>query len=141
MAAGFHENLTRKQQAKAGSDRSFGLVMAAACLVIAGLGLWFDTSLWPYWGGVALLFAGFAWLRPSLLAPLNRLWFLFGLALHKVVNPLVMGFLFFAVVTPIGLLMRLCGQRPLGLELQREATSYWVTRDADAQPGPMSKQY
>ena len=53
--------------------------------------------------------------------------------LHKVVNPLVMGFLFFLVVTPIGLLMRLLGKRPLELEFERDRSSYWKDRTP---PGP-----
>lgn len=142
MAAGLHENLKREQDVKVGSNRAFGLVMAVACLIIACLGLWFDTSYWRYWAITALLFAGFAWLWPGALAPLNRIWFLFGLALHKVVNPLIMGLLFFIVITPIALLMRLFGKRPLSHGFQRDAASYWQGRDENAaQPGPMTKQY
>jgi len=54
----------------------------------------------------------------------------------------VMGLLFFMVITPVGLLMRLCGKRPLALEFEREAPSYWLTRDkSELQQGSMTKQY
>lgn len=90
----------------------------------------------------AIAFVIAAWLWPAVLAPLNRLWFRLGLALHWVVNPLVMGLLFFLVITPVGLLMRLCGKRPLGLEFECEVMSYWLMRDeSELQPGPMTKQY
>ena len=142
MAASLHENLKREQDAKAGSDRAFGVVMAVACLIIASLGYWFGGSYWHYWAVAGLLFGIVAWLWPRLLAPLNRIWFLFGLALHKVVNPLVMGFLFFVVLTPVSLLMRLCGKRPLTHGFQRDTASYWVDRnESGVQPGPMGKQY
>ena len=63
------------------------------------------------------------------------------LALHRVVNPVVMGVLFFIVITPVSLLMRLTGKRPLALEFEPEASSYWMTRGIGLQPGPMTKQY
>ncbi len=71
----------------------------------------------------------------------TEFWYWFGLALHKVVNPLVMGVLFFVVITPIGLLMRLAGKRPLALRFEPDTSSYWVTRGSALQPGPMTKQY
>jgi hypothetical protein len=140
MPNNFHESLSRERAIEIGSNRSFGFVMAVACLVIAGLGFWAGSTRWPIWVVAALAFTSTAWLWPSLLYPLNRAWFRLGLVLHRIVNPLVMGLLFFVVVTPIGLLMRLCGKRPLGLEFRRDATSYWVMRDK-SQPGPMAKQY
>jgi Saxitoxin biosynthesis operon protein SxtJ len=138
MSANFHENLARKHEVKSGSDRAFGLVMAAACCCVAGYGVWVGSSNWPYWLAAAIAFATAALLWPALLAPLNRLWFQLGRILHRVVNPLVMGVLFFLVITPIGLLMRVFGKRPLALDFAPEATSYWLPRGA--QPGPMTKQ-
>ncbi len=142
MRANFHEGLTREPDVMSGSNRSFGLVMAAACCIIAGLGYWADTSHWPYWLVAGSVFAIAAWCWPQGLAPFHRLWFRLGLALHAIVNPLVMGLLFFVVVTPVGLLMRLCNKRPLALRFEPEATSYWLIRDkSEMQPGPMTKQY
>lgn len=137
----FHESLSRKEQVEIGANRAFGFVMGGACLIIAGLGYWAGTNHWPYWTIAALAFAGTGWIWPSLLYPLNRAWFLLGLAMHRVVTPVVMGFMFFAVITPTGLLMRLFGQRPLGLKFDPNAASYWTERDGTSQPGPMTKQY
>jgi hypothetical protein len=139
MKANFHENLVRKSEVKASSDRSFGRVMAAACGLIAAYGLWKGTSHWPYWLLASVLFAAATWLRPEILAPLNRVWFLLGRVLHRVVNPVVMGVLFFVAFTPLGLLMRVLGKRPLALQFDPDATSYWLPRSE--QPGPMTKQY
>lgn len=142
MRANFHEDLAREPEIESGSNRAFGLVMAAACSIISGIGLWAGTSHWPFWLAAAIAFAITAWLWPAVLAPLNRFWFRLGRLLHRIVNPLVMGLLFFVVITPVGLLMRLCGKRPLALEFERESTSYWLSRkESELQPGPMTKQY
>ena len=74
---------------------------------------------------------------PVLLAPLNRGWRWLGLALRLVVSNLVLTVLFFAVVTPMAAIMRLLGRRPLALERDRAAASYWFPRDP---PGPSRRQ-
>lgn len=138
----FHENLRRESEVQAGPNRTFGLVMASACFIIAGVGWLRATSHWPFWSAAAITFGLTAWLQPAVLGPLNRLWFRLGLLMHRVVNPLVMGLLFFAVITPMGLLMRACRKRPLELKFQRALLSYWVARnDSELQPGSMAKQY
>ena len=93
MPSNFHENLSRTS-VEIGSNRAFGVVVGVACLVVSGLGFWLGSAYWPVWAGAAAVFAGLALLWPRLLSPLNRVWFWFGLALHKVVNPIVMGVLF-----------------------------------------------
>ena len=65
--------------------------------------------------------------------PLNRVWTQFGAALHKIVSPVVLGLLFFAVVTPLAMLMRLLGKDPLRRGFDSGASSYWLKRD---QPTP-----
>ncbi|HMB48131.1 MAG TPA: SxtJ family membrane protein, partial [Afifellaceae bacterium] len=68
--------------------------------------------------------------------PLNKLWMKFGLLLHNIVNPLVMGLLFFLTITPIALYFRISGKDPLKLRLEPDARSYWIDRDP---PGPDPK--
>jgi hypothetical protein len=82
---------------------------------------------------LSLAFAGVALVRPALLTPMNRLWTKFGLLLSKIMNPLVLGILFYATVVPIGLLMRATGKDPLRLKFDRAAPSYWIVREP---PGP-----
>ena len=143
MSGSTHEALRREDDGQPGSDRGFGLVMAAASLIVAGIQAWSGSWGWAaLWLGIAAMLCALALTRPHLLHPANRLWFRFGLLLHRVVNPLVMGLMFFCVVTPIGLLMRLLGQRPLALDLDRGAQSYWIERRATpAAPGSMRKQF
>lgn len=128
-----HESLDRGESSAGSSNRSFGLIIAA---VLAALGLWpIIAGRAPRWG-LFLVGAGFlvaALLFPAVLAPLNRLWTKLGLLLHRLVSPLILGIMFFLVITPIGLLMRILGKNPLKLEFDRSATSYWIHR---APPGP-----
>jgi hypothetical protein len=140
MPNNFHENLSRRS-VEVGSNRSFGAVMGVACLVVSGLGFWAGSANWPIWAGVAAAFGSLALLRPRLLSPLNRVWFRFGLALHKIVNPVVMGVLFFGVITPVGVLMRLTGKRTIEIQFEPDRSSYWIRRSSALQPGSMTKQY
>lgn len=128
-----HERFTREETVKGSSDRGFGLVFAA---VFAVIGLWplaagRGVRLWAL--ALAFLFLAAAFVRPRVLAPLNRVWMRFGLLLHRVTNPLIMGLVFFLAVTPTALIMRLLGKDPLKLRLDRAAKSYWVERRP---PGP-----
>jgi hypothetical protein len=117
-----------------GSDRNFGFVFAAVFGLIGLFPLLGGTSplLWAL--VVSAAFLGVALVRPVLLAPLNLVWFRFGMLLHKIVSPVVMAFLFFVTITPLALLMRALGKDPLRLR-RSEAASYWIARNP---PGPAS---
>lgn len=131
---GSHEHLTREDEVKSSSNRSFGLVFAAVCLVVGALSWWSDHALWPYWFTAAAGFLVVALARPRLLGPFNRLWTKFGLLLGAIVAPIMLALIFYVFVTPIGLLMRATGKDPLRLKFDHAATSYWIDRDkvADA---------
>jgi hypothetical protein len=118
---------------KPGSDRNFGFVFAA---VFALIGCWpLVHGQAPRWLilGLAAALAVAAAAVPSILRPLNLVWFRFGLLLHRVVSPLVMGLVFLLCVTPIAWLMRLLGKDQLGLHRNSAAKSYWIMREP---PGP-----
>lgn len=128
-----HETLARRDDVKIGSERSFGLVIAAVLCVIAGIRLWHGTSDAAYLLAAAAILAACAVIAPRLLKPLNHLWFRFGLLLHAVVTPIIMGLMFYTTITPIGWLMRAVGKRPLALQFDPDAKSYWIHRTP---PGP-----
>ena len=118
---------------KPGSDRSFGIVFAVVFAVI-GLGPLVhggDVRTWSL--GVAGAFLLVALVAPAVLRPLNLVWFRFGLLLHAIVNPVIMGLLFFVAIMPVGLLMRVFGKDPLNRQFDKQADSYWIHR---APPGP-----
>ncbi|MEO0035440.1 MAG: hypothetical protein RLZZ501_1463 [Pseudomonadota bacterium] len=124
-----------------GSNRAFGLVFATVFGVVAALPLRDGGE--PVWwaAGVAAAFALIALIYPRALKPLNFVWFLIGLGLHRVVSPLVMGLLFFVTVTPVGLLMRLSGKDPLRLKRDPTATSYWIERAPGPAADSMRRQF
>lgn len=91
-----HESMAREEKVKLGSDRSFGLVFAAVFSLVGAWQLWHQRQWGWYALAAGMAFLALALLVPGLLKPLNRLWFQFGLLLHKIVNPIIMGLLFSA---------------------------------------------
>jgi hypothetical protein len=128
-----HEVFSREEKIVAGSDRSFGLVMAGALAVVSCVNVWHTGRVWPWTGSIAALFLAAALLRPAILHPLNLLWLKFGLLLHQVVNPVLMALIFYGTVLPTGMVARLMGKDLLRLKLQPDADSYWIPRTP---PGP-----
>jgi hypothetical protein len=137
-----HEDFSREDHVAGASDRKFGLLFAAVFGAVGFVRWWLGHTWWEYWLGGALLFLIVAFVAPSVLAPLNRLWHLLGLLLHKVVNPLVMAFLFVSCIVPMGLVMRVFGKDFLSLRLDRNARSYWVKRyPPGISPDTMKNQF
>lgn len=122
------------------SDRSFGFTFTGLFLAIGLFPLWRGAE--PRWWllGVAGLCGMIALVRPGLLAPANRAWLALGLLMHRVVNPIVMAAMFYLVVTPFGVLMRLV--RPAFVRrLRRDPTAatYWIEREDT--PSSMEQQF
>jgi hypothetical protein len=128
-----HEDLSRTQTVKASSDRFFGLTFFAVFLILALWPLLAQGPVRPVAFGVALAFLAVSLATPSWLAPLNRLWLKFGELLHRITSPIILGIMFFGVITPVGWLMRLAGKDLLRLKFDRAADSYWIRREP---PGP-----
>jgi len=128
-----HESYDRRQDVQGSSDRSFGLVFAAAFAAIGLLPLIGGgvIRVWALVVGAIFLLAALVF--PAVLRPLNRLWLRFGLLLHKIVSPVVLGIMFFLVITPIGLFLRARGKDPLRLKPNPRSSSYWIER---VPPGP-----
>ncbi len=137
-----HERLTPDESVAGGSDRGFGFVMAGAFAVV-GLFPLLDGGaprLWAFAVAGAALAA--ALVKAELLAPFNKVWFKIGLALHRIVGPVVLALLFYGVVTPTGLILRALGKDPLRLRFDRDAESYWIPREpAGPEPESMRNQF
>ena len=118
---------------KISSNRNFGIVFFIVFLLIAVYPILKgnDIRIWSLLISFVFLILGL--INSKLLTPLNKLWFKFGLLLGKIVTPLIMGFIFFIVVTPIGILMRLLGKDLLNLKYNEKKT-YWIEKT-----GPKSK--
>ena len=141
MAQLTHESFVRDEETTPGSDRTFGLVMAGALAVLALFNGWHHGRLWPWMLLAAALFLVLGLLRPSLLHPLNRLWMMLGLLLHRIVNPIVMGLLFYGTILPTGLVMRLRGRDLLRLRRDPAAETYWIKRTPGPAPETMRDQF
>ena len=131
-----HENFDREEAPKGSSDKIFGLVIG---LVFILIGLWPLLAGKPplWWSfGLSGIMVVLAMVRPTVLGPFNRLWTKFGELLSKIVNPVLLGFIFYGVVTPIGWILRLFQKNPLNLKWDAQAKSYWVERQP---PGPKPK--
>lgn len=128
-----HEDLSRAQTVKASSDRFFGLTFFAVFLILALWPLLAQGPVRPVALGIALAFLAVSLIAPKRLAPLNRLWLKFGELLHRITSPIILGIMFFGVITPVGWLMRLAGKDLLRMKFDRDAPSYWIRREP---PGP-----
>ena len=118
---------------KISSNRSFGIVFFVVFLLVALYPLLRDNDIkiWSLLISLGFLILGLK--NSKLLTPLNKLWFKFGLLLGKIMSPLIMGIIFFIVVTPIGILMRLLRKDLLNLKYNQKET-YWIEKT-----GPKSK--
>ena len=113
---------------KISSNRSFGLVFFVVFLLIAVHPLTNSEEIRIWSIIVSFIFLILGLLKSKFLSPLNILWFKFGVFLGKIVSPIIMGIIFFLVVTPIGLLMRLFGKDVLHLKLKKKKSTYWIEK-------------
>jgi len=140
-----HENYRDDEPVGAGSNRAFGCTVGAIALAIGAVKAALAVAVTPvslllFGAGAALLLIGI--IAPARLSALNRLWLQLGSAMAKVVNPIVLALLFLLAVTPMALVMRLLGKRPLRLMPDPAAASYWIAREpADGQPSNMRRQF
>jgi hypothetical protein len=123
-----HELGVRHHAVETSSDRSFGLVFAAAFSLLALYLAWRGSAWWPAVLAPAPVFLLLALTRPALLGPLNRIWTAIGLALGAVVAPVVMVLVYFAIITPMAGLARLAGKDFLRLARDPAASTYWIVR-------------
>lgn len=122
-----------------GSNRNFGIVFFIFFLII---------SIWPLIDGgtlriwsvvISLAFLFLGLLNSKILSPLNLLWMKFGVLLGKIVAPIFLSLIYFSVITPIGLLMRLIGKDFMKKNFSKKNNSYWIKRNKNV--GSMKKQF
>mgnify|MGYP001479711345 FL=1 len=118
---------------KISSNRSFGIVFFIVFLLIALYPLTYSQDIRIWSVIISIIFLVLGLFNSKILTPLNKLWFKFGIFLGKIISPIIMGIIFFLVVTPIGLLMRLSGKDLINLKFNNNK-SYWIEKK-----GPKSK--
>ena len=112
---------------KISSNKSFGIVFFVVFLLIGLYPLTHGENVRIWSLIISCIFLVLGFLNSSILTPFNLLWFKFGILLGKLISPIIMGFVFFLVVTPIGLIMRLFKKDLLKLK-KNNAKSYWIER-------------
>ena len=127
-----------EKEIKISSNKSFGIVFFIFFLLISVYLLLNNNPIY-YWSlFVSFIFLVLGLMNSKILSPLNLLWFKFGILLGKIVSPVVMGIIFFLVVTPISIILKIFGKDVLNLKFNNNKT-YWIVKD-----GPksnMKKQF
>ena len=127
-----------EKKIKVSSNKSFGIVFSIFFLLVS-VYLLLNNDLIYYWSlFVSFIFLVLGLMNSKILSPLNLLWFKFGILLGKIVSPVVMGIIFFLVVTPISIILKIFGKDVLNLKFNNNKT-YWIVKD-----GPksnMKKQF
>ena len=118
---------------KIGSNKNFGIVFFVVFLIISLYPILNDGSLRLWSLIISIIFLILGLMNSKILSPLNKLWFKLGIILGKIISPIIMGIIFFVVVTPIGYLMRLVKKDVLNLKFN-DNKSYWIEKN-----GPKSK--
>ena len=124
---------------KKSSNRSFGILFF---LVFLGFGLWpLTKEMSPniYLVLISIIFLILGLLNSKMLSPLNNIWIKFGEILGKIIAPLIMALVYFLILTPISLLVRVFGKDLLGLKYVKQQNSYWIKRTKNV--GTMDKQF
>ena len=117
----------KNDKIKISSNRSFGIVFFVVFFIIAIFPLLNDGNIRIWSVVLSIIFLILGLMNSSILYPLNKIWFKFGILLGKFVSPIVLGIIFFFVVTPIGILMKVLGKDLLSLKNNNEK-SYWIKR-------------
>ena len=131
-------NVSRNNnEVQGGTDRAFGVVFTIVFIVI---GLWplslkSNVNLWALM--VSLLLMIITLFKPSVLSPFNKIWTKFGVLLHKIISPFILGAIFYLAVVPTGIIMRLLGKDVLKLKMDANVSSYWEKRELSG-PSPES---
>ena len=123
---------------KKNSNRSFGILFFVVFLTIS---LWpllkeNDLRIWSFI--ISILFLILSILNSKILSPIKRVWIRFGELLGKIISPIVLAVVFFIVITPIGLFMKILRKDLLNIKFTKDK-SYWIKRDKDL--GPMKNQF
>jgi len=124
---------------KISSNRSFGLLFFVVFLIVSLWPLTHEGSIRIWSVIVSAVFLILGLINSRLLTPLNVLWFKLGMILGAIISPIVMGIVFFLVVTPTGFILRIMGKDLLNKKYDKEKETYWIKRNASI--GTMKRQF
>ena len=123
---------------KIATNRSFGILFFIVFLLIAIWPILSESSIRVWSLIISLIFLLLGLINSKLLTPLKNVWIKLGEFLGKIIAPIVMGIIYFLIVTPIGLIMRIAGKDLINIKYSKEK-SYWINRKKNI--GPMNRQF
>jgi len=121
--------MLKKHEIKIGSNRSFGITFFVVFLIVGIWPLLYSESIRIWSIIISLIFLFLGLIKFRYLTPLNKLWSKFGILLGSIVNPIVMGLVFFVVLTPIAIIMKLIGKDTLKRKFNKSEKTYWIYRE------------
>jgi hypothetical protein len=123
------------------SNKKFGFFSTFVFAILAFYFLFIDSILWAQALAIlAVLFLLITVTIPQVLLPLNKLWMRFGLLLGMIVSPIVLGIIFFGLVTPYGVVMRMFGRDELRLKFTKKS-SHWISRSESIKSDSFKNQF
>jgi hypothetical protein len=127
---------------KKAAGRRFGLTIGTAFLLLTSALLWRDRDFAALiTGGLGMFLVAAGLALPTMLGPVERAWMAMAHAISRVTTPIILGIVYFLVITPIGLVMRGLGKNPLAHE-ESEPGSYWIsTAEGASKRGGMTRQF
>ena len=123
------------------SNKKFGFFFTFVFAILAFYFLFIDSILWAQALAIlAVLFLLITVIIPQVLLPLNKLWMRLGLLLGMIVSPIVLGIIFFGLVTPYGVVMRMFGRDELRLKFTKKS-SHWISRSESIKSDSFKNQF
>ena len=120
-------------------NRSFGILFFIVFLALSFWPLTKNAEINIYLLSIALIFFVLGIFNSRILSPLNKIWIKFGELLGRIIAPIVMAIVYFIILTPISLIVRIFGKDLIGLKFKNDIKSYWIKRKKDL--GTMDKQF
>ena len=119
----------RKKNIKISSNKSFGIVFFVVFLIIGIYPLLNKGEIitWSIYTSIIFLILGL--FNSNILTPINRIWIKFGFLIGNFISPIILGFIFFTVVVPTGLIMRILKNNFLGIKFDKDLKSYWIKKE------------
>ena len=131
--------MMQKIETKISSNRNFGLVFFTIFLIISIWPLMYENPIRVWSLLISIIFLILGLTNSKILTPLNQLWFKFGMLLGSIISPIVMVVVFFIVVTPIGLFMKIMSKDLLNKKYDKKKITYWIK--CNKTTGTMKKQF
>ncbi|WP_087459585.1 SxtJ family membrane protein [Oleiphilus messinensis] len=126
---------------KSPSNRSFGLLLTTVLIIAIVASYPASKTLTVFFAALAVLSLICSLIMPNLFALPNQTWNRFGTLMQKIVNPIILGVIFFFIICPIALLIRIFAKRPLDLQLKQNHDSYWIDRTTQVSQLSMKQQF